>query len=106
VFDVVNAARASGIQVTYTTAGDAVFLERCSRDRRAAAIVYDEPQSRGFGGHAVTFCGYTGNVAVLINNNRPNSYWRVDKATFLATWRSAGGDAVAAINQPSIPFLW
>jgi len=106
VHNVAAAARASGIQVEFTTSGDTAFLDRCSQHRRAAAIVYDEPTSRGYGGHAITFCGFVGNEAVLINNNYPAKDWRVPKATFLATWRRAGGDAIAAVGQPTIPVLW
>ena len=42
----------------------------------------------------------------LTNNNYPTHYWRVPRATFLATWRRAGGDAIAAVGQPTIPVLW
>jgi hypothetical protein len=106
VYDVVRAAEASGIRVVYTTSGSLSFLEHCSRARRAVAITYDEPTSRDYGGHAITFNGFVGGNAVLTNNNYPAKYWCVPKAAFLVTWRRAGGDAIAAVGQPTIPGLW
>lgn len=89
-----------GLDYAMTTRGDPAFLEWCSRTRRGAAIIWSG------GSHAITFCGYIGNRAALVNNNRPSKLTYMDKRKFLAHWRQSGGDAITPIYSPAAPRPW
>ena len=65
-----------GLKYAYTIKGDVKFLEWASRTRRGAAIHY-------YSNHAVTFCGFQGGDAILINNNSPTKLIRIPKQSFL-----------------------
>lgn len=97
----VDAAKV-GFDAAYTNRGDSEFLEWCSRTKRAAAIDYDYR----VGEHAMTFVGYRGNVAYLIDNNFPEKYKTVPKSDFLSHWRDSGGSAATVVYTPMIPSPW
>lgn len=89
-----------GLDYAMTTDGDPGFLEWCSRTRRGAAIIWSG------GSHAITFCGFVGNRAALVDNNRPSKLTYMDKRKFLAHWRGSGGDAITPVYSPSAPRPW
>ncbi len=89
-----------GLDYAMTTNGDPEFLEWCSRTRRGAAIIWSG------GSHAITFCGFVGGRAALVNNNRPSKLTYMDKQKFLAHWRGSGGDAITPVYSPAAPRPW
>lgn len=92
-------AEKKGLAFAATFSGDVEFLEWASRTRRGAAIHY-------FPNHAVTFCGFAGETAILLDNNRTGVYIRVPKATFIARWRGYGGRAITVVYTPPPPRPW
>jgi hypothetical protein len=84
-----------------TTTGDVAFLEWCSRTRRGAAIHWQG------GAHAITFCGFVGDTAVLIDNNNPAHEQRIPRQQFLSEWLgSDGGCALTLVSTPAPPRPW
>jgi hypothetical protein len=98
--DIAGICNRLGLQFAYTTGGDAAFLEWASRTRRGAAIYW------GGGAHAITFCGFVGNEAVVVDNNSPNRVQRMSRERFLSQWRASGGRAVTAVYSPTPPRPW
>jgi len=94
-----KAKRFPWLKYAYTSSGDADFLEWCSRTRRGAAIHY-------YPNHAVTFCGYEGSDAILLDNNRTGRLIRIDKSQFLREWRGYGGYALTVVYSPTPPRPW
>jgi len=88
-----------GIDYVMTYEGDEKVLEWASETRRGAAIHY-------FSNHAVTFAGYTGPNAILIDNNHPKDLIRIPKATFIRRWHYYGGCALVPVFSPSPPRPW
>ena len=78
-----------------TAAGDERFLEYCTAHRLGAAIYWqcDEP-----GDHAIVFCGFAADQAVLLGTNRPQ-VTRMPRQEFLARWRACGGGAFTILNN-------
>ena len=98
--DLPRIADRRGLDYAMTTSGDPRFLQWCSDTRRGAAVIWSG------GSHAITFCGYVGNRAVLVNNNRPSKVTYMDKRKFLANWRRSGGDAITPVYSPVAPRPW
>ena len=88
-----------GLKYAYTIKGDVKFLEWASRTRRGAAIHY-------YSNHAVTFCGFQGGDAILINNNSPTKLIRIPKQSFLIQWRGYGGRALTVVYRVPPPRPW
>ncbi|HUU23463.1 MAG TPA: hypothetical protein VM389_13105 [Phycisphaerae bacterium] len=88
-----------GLRFAATYDGDVEFLEWCSRTRRGAAIHY-------YDNHAITFCGFAGDVAIVLNNNNTSNYTRIPKAEFIARWRGYGGKAITVVYDPPPPRPW
>ena len=99
VTDLADIADGLGLRFAYTNGGDAGFLEWCSRTRRGAAIHY-------YPGHAVTFLGYVGAQAVLVNNNDTTHLIHVPKTEFIAAWKGYGGKAITVVYSPAPPRPW
>jgi hypothetical protein len=91
----------AGIPYVATFKGEESVLEWCSRTRRPAVIHWQG------GAHAITFCGYAGGQACLIDNNNTSRVRRMPKAEFLNEWKDAdGGVALAIIGTPLPPRPW
>lgn len=100
VTDLARHAETLKLRYAYTTRGDEAFLQWASDTRRGAAIHY-------FPNHAITFCGYDASgQAVLLDNNRVQSYIRVPKGEFVRAWKSYGGCALTVVYQPPPPKPW
>lgn len=76
-----------GITVRATFRGDSSFLETTN----CAIIDFGPTRDTR---HAVVFCGYEGNVAIISDPNR-RSLQSFAKAEFLRFWKHCGGRAVA-----------
>ena len=100
VQDIARICDRLGIDFAYTKTGDVAFLDWCSKTRRGAAVFWSE------GTHAVTFCGFVGGEAVIVDNNRPRRLQRMPREQFLRLWRQSGGAAVTAVYAPSAPRPW
>ena len=92
-------AEAAGLRFAYTRQGDSQFLEWCSRTRRGAVIFYYE-------NHSIVFCGFVGNEAVVMDNNRVDRLTRIPKQDFIRRWRSYGGVALTPVYSPDPPRPW
>lgn len=92
----IRACEVLGIDYAFTKTADPGFLDWCDRTNRGAVIFY-------FPDHCVTFAGYSGNNALVIDNNSPGSYIKINKAQFLSDWKSYGGFALTAVYSPSPP---
>lgn len=100
VTDVTAVCDRRGLDYACTTSGDADFLEWASETRRGAAIYWHG------GAHAITFCGFVGNKAVIIDNNSPGKEQWLGRGEFLSEWRAAGGVAVTTVYAPLPPRPW
>lgn len=91
---------AAGLRYAYTTNADVEFLEWSTRTRRGCGIGY-------YPNHAINFCGFATkdgkDVAVLLDNNRINSYIYVEKSEFVRKWRGYGGWAWTLVYSPPPP---
>ena len=87
------------LRYAYTASGDPKFLEWCSATRRGAAIHY-------YPAHAVTFCGYQRDQAILLDNNRVDQLIRVPKGEFIKRWKGYGGYALTVVYSPAPPKPW
>ena len=98
--DIVPTFESLGLRFAYVDNGDEHFLEWCSRTRRAAAIYWEG------GVHAITFCGYVGSDAKIIDNNYRDRVQTLTRQKFLAAWHNAGGVAFTVVYMPppSRPF--
>ncbi len=84
-----------------THSGDANTLERCTNERRGAVIFY-------YPNHSIWFCGFLGDKAYVLDNNRINSYIEIPKAEFLQKWRGFGGVAIVPTlgsPPPRLPYI-
>jgi CheY-like chemotaxis protein len=94
-----------GIACEFTTDGDEAFLQWASDRRLGAAIYWSD------GWHAITFCGFVGQRAVLIDDNFPERAFTMDRREFLKQWRShtrwtSGGCAITPLLAPPPPRAW
>jgi len=89
-------ANSLGLDIAYVENGDPNFLEWCSRTRRGAVIFYYE-------NHCITFCGYTNNYAILIDNNSIHEVDKIPKSKFLSDWKAYGGFALTPVYAPTPP---
>ncbi len=88
------------IPFAYTMTGDPAFLEWVSETQRMAVIFY-KPM------HAITFVGFVGDKAKVLDNNRPDQYEYIDKAIFLYTWKTYySGFALTTVYDPPAPPMW
>ena len=78
--DLKSASDTLDLKYTYTARGDSRLLEWASQTKRAGVVFY-KPQ------HAVTFVGFDGNDAVIIDPNHPQRKERIDKQAFINNWR-------------------
>lgn len=92
-----------GLRFAYTTEGDEAFLEWCSDTKRGAAIHW---QLNRPSDHAVTFLGYVGDTANLLDNNRVSTPVAMPKADFLRIWKASGGYALTFVYSPQPPRPW
>ena len=69
------------------------FLEWVSTSGRMAAI-----RQRKY--HAVTFAGFRGESAIIIENGWPPKAYKIDKKAFIRQWRAVGGYAITALAPP------
>lgn len=104
------------LDFAYTLDGDELFLDWCSRTRRGAVIYwpgrgnvpwngrpnYDGPPAR----HAITFCGFVGSDAVVIDNNYTNLEQRIPRDEFLRKWRYSHGAAFTFVHTPAPKRPW
>ena len=91
----------AGIPYDATASADVAVLERCSDNRRGAVIFY-------YPNHSILFCGFVGDRAYVLDNNRINSFIEIPKATFLKNWKGYGGVAISpqiGSPPPPLPFL-
>lgn len=88
-----------GIACRAETGGKLAFLEWVSRTRRAAVLQYQDR-------HAVTFCGFRGGNAIIIDNRWPHTEVRVPKQQFIESWRAYGGHAITIVDLPPPPQPW
>ena len=86
----------AGIRYAYTDKGDVEFLEWACRNRMGLGIFY-------FPRHAVNLVELNEREAVLIDNNRPNSYIRIPREQFIRNWKAYGGFAWTVVYQPPPP---
>ncbi len=102
VFDVGRVLTKLGVRYVITYRGvhsGADFLEWVSSSQRLAAIHYGEE-------HAVTFAGFRGPSAIIIENGWPPRAYKIDKGAFIRHWRSGGGYAITALAPPPPPQPW
>jgi hypothetical protein len=97
--DMTELAERNGLRFAYTDSGDVKFLDWCSRTRRGAAIHWRDA-------HAITFCGFLGGDAVLLDNNDPKRLQRMPRNKFLSEWRHSGGRAITVVYSPAPPRPW
>jgi len=103
------------LDFAYTLDGDVGFLEWCSRTRRGAVIYWPGRDSAWTGKpnydgaparHAITFCGFVGDEAVVIDNNYPNLQQRIPRGDFLKKWRYSHGAAFTFVHTPAPRRPW
>jgi hypothetical protein len=99
VEDIARLADLLGLDYAYTDSGNVAFLEWCSRTRRGAAIHWIR------GTHAILFCGFEGDQAILIGTNDP-AITRMPRESFLKEWVAAGGCAITPLYSPTPPHPW
>ncbi len=87
--DVMRIADSLGLKHAETDAGDEQFLAYCTAHRLGAAIYWEVDRP---GDHAIVFCGFDRDEAVLLGTNRPETT-RMPKSEFLRCWRDCGGGA-------------
>ena len=92
-------AEDAGMRFAFTGSGDEQFLEWCSRTRRGAVIFY-------YSSHSISFCGFMGGSAVVMDNNNVERLIYIPKAEFLQRWRGYGGVAFTPVYTPSPPPPW
>ena len=92
-------AEDAGMRFAFTGSGDEQFLEWCSRTRRGAVIFY-------YSSHSISFCGFMGGSAVVMDNNNVERLIHIPKAEFLQRWRGYGGVAFTPVYTPSPPLPW
>lgn len=92
-----------GLRFAYTAEGDEQFLEWASETKRGAAIHWwmHRPSD-----HAITFLGYVGDEAHLLDNNRVEKPFTMPKAEFLRIWHASGGYALTFVYSPNPPRPW
>jgi len=96
----VEKLRANNIPFYATANGDVAVLDRCTRERRGATIFY-------YPNHSITFCGFDGDSAYVLDNNRIDAFIQIPKATFVRNWKSYGGVAVVpTLGAPRPPMPW
>lgn len=98
--DIARIANGLNLDFAYTDSGDEAFLDWASRTRRGAAVYCHG------GRHAITFCGYVGDEAVVVDNNYTDKMQRRPKAEFLREWHAAGGCAITLVDAPAPPRPW
>ncbi len=84
-----------------TFRGDVDVLDRCTAERRAAVIFY-------YPNHSIMFCGFSGDLAYVMDNNRIESYIAIPKKEFIPNWRRYGGVAIVPTHSnppPPIPYI-
>jgi hypothetical protein len=86
----------------YSTAdGDVDVLDRATSERRGAVIFY-------YTNHSILFCGFQGDYAYVLDNNRIEEFIRIPRATFIKNWKGFGGVAVvptAGYPPPPMPYI-
>ncbi len=99
VFGVANELDRLGVEyeIAYRAHGGAAFLEWVSRSHRLAAIHYGYGIGRR---HAVTFAGFRGGDAIIIENSSPPKAWKIPKQEFIKNWRAGGGYGITALAPP------
>ncbi len=93
--DIAEIATELGLGHEETEEGDERFLQYCTDNRLGAAIGWQVDQP---GDHAIVFCGFDQNEAVLLGVNRPE-VTRMDKSEFLARWQRCGGFAITILPE-------
>jgi hypothetical protein len=84
-----------------TLTGEVDVLERCTAEGRGGVIFY-YPQ------HSILFCGFAGDVAIVLDNNRVESYIVIPKEEFIRKWRGWGGVCVVPTignPPPPVPYI-
>jgi hypothetical protein len=74
-------------------------LERCTKERRGGVIFY-------YPNHSIWFCGFTPDrtQAIVLDNNRIDSFIAIPKDKFLREWRGYGGVCIVPqIGEPRPP---
>lgn len=90
---------ARNLRYYFTLSADPRILDWCTVTRRSALIWY-------YPRHCITFAGFHGQHAHLIDNNRPTQVIRVEREEFLRNWAGYGGFALALANPPVPPPLY
>lgn len=84
-----------------TVFGDVEVLERCSQERRGGVIFY-------YPNHSILFCGFVGDKAYVLDNNRIEYFIEIPKAEFIRRWKGYGGVCVVptiGAPRPPIPYI-
>lgn len=88
---------AKGVRFAYVTNGDVRFLEWAIRTRRGCGVTVMG------GAHMVDLVHLDAQWACLLDNNSPNQYKWVPRATFIAEWKNSLGWAVTPVYSPAPP---
>jgi hypothetical protein len=94
-----------------TFAGDVDVLDRCTAERRGGVIFY-------YPNHSIWFCGFVhynastylpaADYAVVMDNNRIDSFIAIPKSEFISKWRAYGGVCVVPTigePRPPVPYI-
>jgi hypothetical protein len=94
-----------------TFRGDVDVLERCTAERRGGVIFY-------YPNHSILFCGFihydgdnryssSADYAIVLDNNRIETFIAIEKSDFIRKWRSYGGVCIVpTIGEPRPPLPW
>jgi hypothetical protein len=105
VAEIVAVADRLQLDFAYTASGEVAFLDWVSKTRRAAVIFW-RGQDGAAAAHAITFCGFAGDQAIVVDNNSPNKQRKMPRAAFLAEWQRNGGVAITLVGRPPPPRPW
>ena len=93
--DLKNAA----VEYRSSQGGNEEFVAWACRTRRGAVVPFGP-------NHAVSLVGLDSKTATIMDPNKPDRPFQVDRAAFVADWKSRGGWAVTPLGTPAAPSPW
>lgn len=83
-----------------TNTGDVAHLDWCIAARRGAIIFY-------YPNHSILLVHMDAKKAIVLDNNRIDSFISIPRETFIQNWKHFGGVAVTLmIGEPAPPIPW
>lgn len=88
-----------GIRYAYTTSGDVKFLEWAIRTRRGSGITF-------FSNHFINIVHMDATHVLMMDNNHPQDFIKLDRDEFIRRWHGYGGWATVPVYSPAPPLAY